>query len=78
VCSAELTQSQYAHQAVVEVIGDQLRYFEERRLIHIYRVVSLYTIILGIEYDVHWYITTGLLPFEEFSEECPWMDEEEW
>ena len=34
--------------------------------------------ILGIEYDMHWYITTGLLPFEEYSEEQLWTDVEEW
>jgi len=78
VCATRLTQSQYAHQAVVEIIGYQLRYFEEWRLIHIYRAVSLDTIIPGIEYDVHRYITSGLLPFEEFSEEPLWTDEEQW
>ena len=76
MCSTRLTQSQYAHQAVVETIGDQLQYFKDRHLIHINRTVLLYTVILGIEYDVHRYITTGLLPFEEFSEERPWTDEE--
>jgi len=35
-------------------------------------------IISDIGYEVHRYITTGLLPFEEWSEEQPWTDKEEW
>ena len=78
MCSFKLTQSQYAHKAVVETIGDQIRYFSERRLTHICRTRFLYVVILGIEYDVHRYITTGLLPFEQYSEEPLWTDEESW
>ena len=78
MCSLKLTQSQYAHQVVVETVGEQIAYFNEQRLIHICRVLSFYVNILSIEYDVHSYITTGLLPFEEFSEERLWTDEEEW
>ena len=78
MCSFKLRLSQNAPTAVVETIGDQIQYFSERRLTHICRALSLYTAILGIEYDVHPYITTGLLPFEEFAKEPLWTDEEEW
>jgi len=78
MCSFSLTQSQDAHKAVVEIIGDQIRYFNEWHLIHICRTLSLYAVIRGIEYEVERYITTGLLPFEHYSEERPWTDEEKW
>jgi len=78
MCSFKLTQSQYAHKAVVETIGNQIRFFSERRSTHICRALSLYVATLGIEYDVHRYITTGLLTYEEFAEERLWMDEDSW
>jgi hypothetical protein len=78
MCSFKLTQSQYAHKAIIENIVDQIQFFNQRCLTHISRKFSYYAFIVGISYEVHQYITTGLLPFEEFSDERPWMDKEEW
>jgi len=78
MCSFKLRPSQNAHKAVVETIGDQIQYFSQRRLTHVCCALSRYTAILGIDYDVHPYITTGLLPFEELAKEPLWTDEEEW
>jgi len=71
MCSFKLTQSQYAHKAVIETIGDQIEFFRERRLTHISRALPYYAITQGIGYDVHRYITTKLLHFKEYSEEQP-------
>jgi len=72
------THSQYAHQRVVATFGDLIIYFHERGSTHISRALSFSAIIEGVGYEVHRYITTGALPYEEWSEERLWTDEEEW
>jgi len=64
-----LTQSQYAHQRVVEHFGDLIAQLDEQALTYISAVVWSFTISIGIGYPVHQYISTGLLSFEEFSED---------
>jgi len=78
MCLFKLTQSQYAQKRVVKTIGDQILFFNERRSTHISQELSYYAVTLGIGYEVHWYIATGLLPLEEFSEERLWTDVAEW
>jgi len=69
------TAAEYALQQKVESFGRLLSELEEHRLIHIYAVVTLFCRSEGIEYLVLRYLNTGLLPFEEFSEE--WLFDEE-
>jgi len=78
MCLLKLTHSQYAHKAVVETISEQIWYFGVWYSTHICCALSLYVMILGIEYDVQRYITPGMLPFEEYSQEPLWTDEENW
>jgi hypothetical protein len=73
-----LTQSQYARQQIVGTIGEGILFCNERGLTHISPYLLFLAVISNIGYDVHRYITTGLLPFEEWSDERPWTDEEEW
>ena len=63
-----LTQSQYAHQRDVKTFGDLIFDFEGYCLIHISRVIPQYPILEGICYKVHRYLSLGLRPFKEFSE----------
>jgi len=42
------------------------------------RHITYLAIISNSQYDLNWYITTGSLPFEEFSKEAPWTAEVEW
>jgi len=68
-CSFKLTQSQYAHKAVVETMGNQIQLFNERHLTHISQALSYYTVTIGIGYHVNRHIPTGIKPFEEYFEE---------
>jgi hypothetical protein len=70
------THSQYAHRRVVATLRVLIHYYNERGLTHISQVLSYSAIIEGVGYEVHRYITTGALPYEERSEERPWTDEE--
>jgi len=63
------TQSKYALQQVVETFGNLLFTLEEQRLTHTYRVVYHFCELENIDYLVLRYLRTGLLPFEEFSED---------
>ena len=78
MCSWKPTASLYAHQHLVATIGDTILYCNERGLTHISPRLLFLAIINNIGYEVHRYITTGALPYEEWSEERPWTDEEEW
>ena len=78
MCSKQMTQSQFTLKAVVEAIRDQIMFFNDRDLTHISRQLSYYAVTLGIGYHIHRYIITGLLPFEQFSEERLWTDKAEW
>ena len=63
------TQSEYALQRVVESFGNLLFNLEEQCLYHISHVVLRYCELENFDYLVLRYLRTGLLPFEEFSEE---------
>ena len=76
MCLFKLTKSQYAHKAVVKTIGDQIRFLSEQRSTHLCRQLSWNAVTICIGYDVHRYITTGLLPYEQSSEARLWTDEE--
>jgi len=78
MCSWKPTASQYAHQQVVKTIGDAIVYCNEQGSTHISPHYLFLAIINNIGFEVHQYITTGLLLFEELSYEQPWTDEEEW
>jgi hypothetical protein len=78
MCGRGLTQSQYAHQHLVGTIGEAIFYCNDWGLTHISPYLLFLVIISDIGYEVHRYITTGLLPYEEWLEERPWTDEEEW
>lgn len=69
MCYNKLTPSQYAHQKVVETFGDHIMFYNEWGWTHTSRIVSYPTVKEGIEYYIGRYITTGLVPFEGFSEE---------
>jgi hypothetical protein len=75
---SSLTASQYAHQQLVGTIGEGILYCNAQGLTHISPHLLFLAIISDIGYEVHRYITTGLLPYEEWSDEQPWTDEEEW
>jgi len=63
------TPSEYALQQVVELFGNLLFSLEEQFLPHTYQVVFRFCELENIDYLVLRYLRTGLLPFEEFSEE---------
>jgi len=69
------TAAEYALHRKVESFGRLLSGLAEHRLTHIYAVVTLFCREEGIEYLVLRYLNTGLLPFEEFSED--WLFDKE-
>ena len=72
------THSQYAQQKVIELFGELIQYYNEQGLTHISRVLSYLAITEGFGYEVHRYITTSALRYEEWSDKRPWTDEAEW
>ena len=66
MCSWKPTASQYAHQCHVGTIGDAILFCNERGLTHISPHLLFLVIISNIGYDVHRYITTRQLPYEEW------------
>jgi len=62
-------QFEYALQQVIELFGNLLFSLEEQRLTHTYGVVFRFCELENIDYMVLRYLRTGLLPFEEFSED---------
>ena len=78
MCGNRLTASQFAHQQLIGTIGEGILYCNAQGLTHISPHLLFLAIISDIGYKVHLYITTGLLPYEEWPEERPWTDEEEW
>ena len=78
MCSWKPTASQYAHQRLIGTIGDTILYCKEQSLTHISPHLLFFAIINNIRYNVHRYVTTGQLHYEEWSEERLWTDEEEW
>jgi hypothetical protein len=69
MCGRHLTQSEYAHQQVVELFGNLLTPLEEAHLTHTYQVVFRFCQLENIDYLVLRYLNTGALPFEEWAEE---------
>jgi len=63
------THSRYAHQRAVATFNDLIIYFNEWSLTLLTQALSYSAIIAGVRYEVHRFITTGLLPDEEWSEE---------
>jgi len=49
-----------------------------RGFTHISHIFLYLACIKRVGYKVHWFIPKQLLQFEEFSDEKPWTDEEEW
>ena len=68
------TQAEYALQQVVELFGNLLFSLTEHNLTHIYQVVFRFVQLESHDFLVLPYLNTGLLPFEEFSEDL-WYDE---
>jgi len=70
-----MTQSQYALQKNVELLGDTIFQLEEQHSTHISSVVydCVYSIRIG--YLVHWYLSTGLLTFKVFYNQSCDYDE---
>jgi len=64
-----LTQSQYTHQKNIKHFGDLIVQLDNQALTHISRVVGLFIIRIGIGDPLNRYISTGLLPYEEYSED---------
>jgi len=67
---SKLAKYQYAHKKNVETFRDFIFDLQERRSIHISRIIIQYAILKGIGYKEHQYLSTGLLPFLEFSADC--------
>ena len=61
-------ESEYTLQKVVELFRNLLFELEEQGSTHIYHVVFRFAQLEGINYLVVRYLSTVLLPFEEFSE----------
>jgi len=71
------TQAEYALIRIVEVFGNLLFTLQEHNLTHTYQVVFRFVQLENIDYLVLRYLNTGLLPFEEFSEDES-LYEENW
>jgi hypothetical protein len=71
-----LTLSQYTHQKDVETFRYLIFDIHDRHLIHISLVITQYATLKGIGYEVHQYLSTELLPYEEFSEDSLFPREE--
>ena len=69
------THSEYALQQIVEMFGNLLFSLHEHSLTHTYRVVFLFARLEDIDYLVLPYLNTGLLPFEEFSDDLLFDEE---
>jgi len=69
------TPYEYALQQVVELFGNLLWRLHEHNLTHTYNVVFRFVQIENIDYLVLRYLNTGLLPFEEFSEDLLFNEE---
>jgi len=69
------THSEYALQQIVELFGNLLFGLHEHNLTHTYRVVFHFAQLENIDYLVLRYLNTGLLAFEEFSEDLLFDEE---
>jgi len=57
--------------------SDLIIYYNDWSLSHISCTLVYSAIIAGVGYEVHWDITTGQLPYKEWSKEQPWTREKE-
>ena len=64
-----LTQSQYAHHKLVERFGELIVHLDEQALTDTSQVVWLVVISIDIGFPEHRFISTGIFPFEEYSED---------
>jgi len=71
----QYTPAEYALHQKVESFGKLPFELHEARLTHIYAVVFLFCQYESIDYLVLRYLNTGLLPFEEFSEDLLFDEE---
>jgi len=78
MCLWRPTHSQYTQQRVVATLGDLIIYDDKQGSTHISEALFFSAIVEGVGYEVHRYMTIGLLPYEEWSEQQPWTDEEQW
>jgi len=62
------THYEYALQQTVELFGNLLFTLHEHNSLRIYHVVFRFVQLENLDYPVLRYLNTGLLPFEEFSE----------
>jgi len=69
------TQAEYALQRVVELFGNLLLSLHELNLTHTYRVVFRIVELENMDCLVLRYLNTGLLPFEEFSDDLLFDEE---
>jgi len=69
------THSEYSLQQVVELFGTLLFCLHKHNSTHTYRVVFRFAQLENIDYLVLRYMNTGLLPFEEFSEDLLFDEE---
>jgi len=65
----QMTKSQYAIQKNVELLGNLILQVGDQRLTDISTGVAHFAHCNGIGYLVHRYLSTRLLPFEEFCDE---------
>jgi len=70
------THAEYALIRVVETFSNLLFTLHEHNSIHTYQVVFRFAQLENIDYLVLRYLNTGLLPFEEFSGEESWNEED--
>jgi len=78
MCSKKLTQSQYAHHLAVRTFAGLIPYHNEGGSTHLSRILLYSAHIEAVAFEVHRYITTLLLPFNEFSKDGLWTDEADW
>jgi len=65
-----LTQSQYAMQKNIALLGNLISQMNDQRSTHISAMASHFACNSGIGYLVQRYSSNGLLPLEEFSVHC--------
>jgi len=65
----QYTPAEYALHQKVECFARLVSELDEHRLTRISAVVWVFCQLEGIDYLVRRYLNTGLLPFEEYSEE---------
>jgi len=73
MCGQQLKQSLSAILKNVKLLGDLISQLNDQSLTHISAVVARVAHYNSIRFLVHRDLSTGLLPFEEFSEE--WFHE---